>query len=238
MIHFYSINNMGSPDLLVGIGMDVFVLGYPFGPGKTGLPVWKRGSIASEPDLVPQVENYLLVDTASRPGMSGSPVILRTYGTHMSRGDHPYTRSGQQIHRRTPQLRRGLDHWHGIVCDRRRIHQSLPKPPVQLLLVLAGYSESNTWRQFVATDQFRDLAFLFAIQSAAPVSMFEPPMKDSRPPQLTAATKELGATAMVPRSQLQVRSEVDEHSARAVFLARCSSLKTSDRKIRPLGEAE
>jgi hypothetical protein len=67
--------------------MDVFVLGYPFGPGKTGLPVWKRGSIASEPDLVPQVENYLLVDTASRPGMSGSPVILRTYGTHMSRGE-------------------------------------------------------------------------------------------------------------------------------------------------------
>jgi hypothetical protein len=118
-----------------------------------------------------------------------------------------------------------------------RIHQSLPKPPVQLLLVLAGYSESNTWRQF-ATDQFRDLAFLFAIQSAAPISMLEPPMKDSLPPQLTAATKELGATAMVPRSQLQVRSEVDEHSARAVFLARCSSLKTSDRKIRPLGEAE
>jgi hypothetical protein len=86
-IHFYSINKMGSPDLLVGIGMDVFVLGYPFGPGKTGLPVWKRGSIASEPDLVPHVENYLLVDTASRPGMSGSPVILRTYGTHISRGE-------------------------------------------------------------------------------------------------------------------------------------------------------
>src|SRR5262249_47041902 len=29
----------------------------------------------------------LLVDTASRPGMSGSPVILRTYGTHMSPGE-------------------------------------------------------------------------------------------------------------------------------------------------------
>jgi len=86
-IHFYSINKMGSPDLLVGIGMDVFVLGYPFGPGKAGLPVWKRGSIASEPDLVPHVENYLLVDTASRPGMSGSPVILRTYGTHVSPGE-------------------------------------------------------------------------------------------------------------------------------------------------------
>ena len=51
-VHFYSINKMGSADLLVKIGMDVFVLGYPFGSGN-GLPVWKRGSIASEPDLVP-----------------------------------------------------------------------------------------------------------------------------------------------------------------------------------------
>jgi len=83
-IHFYPINKMGSADLLVRIGMDVFVLGYPFGLGKTGLPVWKRGSIASEPDLVPHVEKYLLVDTASRPGMSGSPVILRTYYAHAS----------------------------------------------------------------------------------------------------------------------------------------------------------
>jgi hypothetical protein len=67
--------------------MDVFVLGYPFGPGKTGLPIWKRGSIASEPDLVPLVESYLFVDTASRPGMSGSPVIVRTYATHVSEGN-------------------------------------------------------------------------------------------------------------------------------------------------------
>src|SRR4051794_887785 len=80
-------NKMGSPDLEVRIGMDVFVLGYPFGRGKTGLPVWKRGSIASEPNSVPHVEKYLLVDTASRPGMSGSPVILRSYGMHLTQGN-------------------------------------------------------------------------------------------------------------------------------------------------------
>jgi hypothetical protein len=85
-IDFYSINKMGSRDLLVKIGMDVFVLGYPFGPGN-GLPVWKRGSIASEPDLVPDPDKYLLVDTASRPGMSGSPVILRTYFMHVTQGN-------------------------------------------------------------------------------------------------------------------------------------------------------
>lgn len=90
---FYSMNKMGSPDLTVRIGMDAFVMGYPFGPGKTGLPIWKRGSIASEPDLVPFVEKYLHVDTASRPGMSGSPVILRSYGTHLTEGNK-FTHSG------------------------------------------------------------------------------------------------------------------------------------------------
>ena len=91
---FSAMNKMGSPDLEVRIGMDVFVLGYPFGRGKTGLPIWKRGSIASEPDFVPHVEKYLLVDTASRPGMSGSPVILRSYGTHLTQGNAVSLTSG------------------------------------------------------------------------------------------------------------------------------------------------
>src|SRR5262245_19165118 len=33
------------------------------------------------------------LDTASRPGMSGSPVILRSYGTHLTEG-HKFTLSG------------------------------------------------------------------------------------------------------------------------------------------------
>jgi hypothetical protein len=94
--HLHSINQMGSPDLRVSIGMDVFVLGYPFDIDEHGpLPVWKRGSIASEPDLVPHVKNYLLVDTASRPGMSGSPVILRSWGTHMTEGGGATLSTGQ-----------------------------------------------------------------------------------------------------------------------------------------------
>ena len=65
------------------IGMDVFVLGYPFDPLPPSLPVWKRGSVASEPEMVGNYQKYLLVDTASRPGMSGAPVIWRTYGAHI-----------------------------------------------------------------------------------------------------------------------------------------------------------
>lgn len=72
-------------DLFAGIGMDVFVIGYPFEPEPHALPVWKRGSLASEPELVRLAENFQLIDTASRPGMSGSPVILRSYGVHLTR---------------------------------------------------------------------------------------------------------------------------------------------------------
>jgi hypothetical protein len=68
------------------IGMEVFILGYPFGSNMPALPVWKRGSIASEPDMVQNYKDatgYYLVDTASRPGMSGSPVILRSWSNHI-----------------------------------------------------------------------------------------------------------------------------------------------------------
>lgn len=63
------------------IGMPLFILGFPFGRIGAGMPVWKRGSFASEPFLSPDIDHrYLIVDTASRPGMSGSPVIQRVHG--------------------------------------------------------------------------------------------------------------------------------------------------------------
>jgi hypothetical protein len=83
VINLYPINELTSADLAIYIGMDVFVLGYPFGAGPPAYPIWKRGSIASEPDLVRLTTDYLLVDTASRPGMSGAPVILRSWGGHI-----------------------------------------------------------------------------------------------------------------------------------------------------------
>ena len=76
-----------SRHLAVRIGVDVFILGYPFGYSPPGFPVWKRGSIASEPDLVHFGPGYHLIDTASRPGMSGAPVILRSWGMHYLEGN-------------------------------------------------------------------------------------------------------------------------------------------------------
>ena len=91
------INELPSELLSVQIAMDVFVLGFPFGSAPPALPVWKRGSIASEPNMVRQAAGYHLVDTASRPGMSGAPVILRSYGARLTESgtsikDEPGTR--------------------------------------------------------------------------------------------------------------------------------------------------
>jgi Trypsin-like peptidase domain len=77
------VNELAPGRLAIMVGMDVFILGYPFGSRPPAFPVWKRGSIASEPDLVKLTTGYYLVDTASRPGMSGSPAILRSWSNHI-----------------------------------------------------------------------------------------------------------------------------------------------------------
>jgi hypothetical protein len=67
----------------VEIGDDVFVLGYPYAiTGGGNFPVWKRGSIATEPDIDYEDSPKFYINTASRPGMSGSPVISRRIGIH------------------------------------------------------------------------------------------------------------------------------------------------------------
>lgn len=86
--HFYLFDILSEVDgskISQSIGSDVFILGYPFskenmreGFGEDNyyyFPVWKRGSIATEPEL--RINGRLiLIDTMSRPGMSGSPVII------------------------------------------------------------------------------------------------------------------------------------------------------------------
>jgi Trypsin-like peptidase domain len=78
----YPINAMPNEPLLLVVGTDVFVLGYPFEIGLGAIPIWKRGSIASEPEIFSANQRHIFIDTASRPGMSGSPIIRRSWGTH------------------------------------------------------------------------------------------------------------------------------------------------------------
>jgi len=83
IIALYPLNIVANAALRIEIGMEVFILGYPFKIEPPAYPVWKRGSIASEPDLARLTNDYMLVDTASRPGMSGAPVIRRSWSNHM-----------------------------------------------------------------------------------------------------------------------------------------------------------
>jgi hypothetical protein len=82
-IALYPLNVLANTRLRIEIGMEVFILGYPFKIELPAYPVWKRGSIASEPQLVRFVTDYILVDTASRPGMSGAPVIRQSRTNHI-----------------------------------------------------------------------------------------------------------------------------------------------------------
>jgi hypothetical protein len=68
-------------NMRINIGSDVFILGFPFWENKTEhLPIWKRGSIASEYEYYVDNKPCFLIDTATREGMSGSPVIMRPSG--------------------------------------------------------------------------------------------------------------------------------------------------------------
>ncbi|MDC7681792.1 hypothetical protein PQU92_00780 [Asticcacaulis sp. BYS171W] len=56
-------------------GSDVFAIGFPQGISSLGvIPVWKRGSLATEIDLPTDAHPKFLIDLAGRGGLSGAPV--------------------------------------------------------------------------------------------------------------------------------------------------------------------
>lgn len=78
-----AVNDIELDDMNPQIGDDVFILGFPYlYKGGGNFPIWKRGSIASEPDIDIEGLPKIFVDTASRSGMSGAPVIYRRRGVH------------------------------------------------------------------------------------------------------------------------------------------------------------
>ncbi|WP_424942543.1 trypsin-like peptidase domain-containing protein [Aliiroseovarius crassostreae] len=69
------------------LGDDCFIVGYPEGfVGEFVTPIWKRGSIASDPNFNHEGRPMLLVDTLGHKGLSGSPVIVRSSGIHIPNG--------------------------------------------------------------------------------------------------------------------------------------------------------
>jgi Trypsin-like peptidase domain len=82
-----SINDVATQnDMRVEIGNEVFILGYPLGfTHFINAPIWKRGSIASEPNLETPVTKFrVVIDATTRQGMSGGPVIMRAKTHYVS----------------------------------------------------------------------------------------------------------------------------------------------------------
>ena len=53
------------------------IIGFPFGyAGGGALPIWVQGAIATEPSVDWDGLPRFLIDSRTRPGQSGSPVIL------------------------------------------------------------------------------------------------------------------------------------------------------------------
>lgn len=80
------------------VGTEVFVLGYPRGVASTGIfPIWKRASIASEPQGTISLggilyKNVFYIDGLTKSGMSGSPVVCLA-----KPGDEFHTEDGVRV---------------------------------------------------------------------------------------------------------------------------------------------
>jgi hypothetical protein len=90
LLHPYAIDGDGMHALLVRPSCDVSIVGFPFGlTAGRAFGIWTRGAIASEPDIDLDNLPKFLVDSRTRPGQSGSPVIAYSPGgmTAMANGE-------------------------------------------------------------------------------------------------------------------------------------------------------
>jgi hypothetical protein len=80
LLHPYPIGG-DVPALMVRPSSDVSIVGFPFGMTAGGaFAIWSRGAIASEPEVDLDDMPKFLVDSRTRPGQSGSPVIAHSPG--------------------------------------------------------------------------------------------------------------------------------------------------------------
>lgn len=72
----YKQPGLGAREDFFYVTQDVWVIGFPKSIRVGVMPIWKRATIAAEPRFSSASDKYrLLIDTATREGMSGSPVL-------------------------------------------------------------------------------------------------------------------------------------------------------------------
>jgi len=70
--------SLADAEMAVQPATPISIIGYPLGLSAAGWPIWKTGHVASEPDLDYAAGHpAFLVDSTTKRGMSGSPVIYR-----------------------------------------------------------------------------------------------------------------------------------------------------------------
>lgn len=88
----------GGPDVLLSVAMPVSIVGFPFGRSAGGsLAIWVQGTIASEPDVNFDDLPCFLIDSRTRPGQSGSPVIFWSAGGTVAMSDGGVTIFGGAV---------------------------------------------------------------------------------------------------------------------------------------------
>ncbi|MEQ0186230.1 trypsin-like peptidase domain-containing protein [Klebsiella sp. CN_Kp098] len=66
------------------VASDLSIVGYPFGLAvNTHLPIWKKGIVASEPNVKVSGLDCFYIDATTKEGMSGSPVFTHEYTTQI-----------------------------------------------------------------------------------------------------------------------------------------------------------
>lgn len=87
-VEIYPYDLSGGPDIVVNPAEIVSVVGFPFGLQVGGsLAVWATGFVASEPRIDYNDLPIFLIDSRTRPGQSGSAVIVHRNGGAVTMAD-------------------------------------------------------------------------------------------------------------------------------------------------------
>lgn len=88
------------PNVQIHPSSTVVLIGYPYGLHDLTnmLPIWKTGSIASEPDYDFNGNKLFVVDVSAYRGMSGSPVFYVSHGGFVTKGGGYAIAAGMQAH--------------------------------------------------------------------------------------------------------------------------------------------
>ena len=79
VFHAFRPIDLISPDIVVGVGDPLLVIGYPrgFSDATHNLPLFRQASVASVYPIPFQGSPFFLIDSELHPGTSGSPVITQ-----------------------------------------------------------------------------------------------------------------------------------------------------------------